>query len=274
MKEGSMKNVLDTLMEEALLNDYAGATMTTTTTPDTPREEKVNPDNPDRKAIWTDCPHCARKHLLAAYAWLTQDTGGPLSVCPHGLLMARAKILLDEAITGGYVGNAALASGCIAAAESLSHKYCSQEVSQQFRAIRLHIDAMNLGVASAGLARILPEDQADRHAAAHLAEARRELPELGDSALGEDPGLGRFDGGYFHPSRSALCCWLIKTVRQLEETYELGAGFAPLKGDEHGKQVRQHSHHRMRPGACVIGDSLYRSDRGKAAPSARDVRAQ
>jgi hypothetical protein len=65
-----------------------------------------------------------------------------------------------------------------------------------------------------------------RHVAAHLTEARRELPELGDM-----PGIGQLDGGYHHTNCSELRDWIVKTVRQLEETYELGAGSTPLKGE-------------------------------------------
>jgi hypothetical protein len=173
----------------------------------------------DRRAIWTDCPHCARKHLLAAYALLTQDTGTEISVTACGLLLARSEILLGEAITGGYIGNAALAAGCLAAVEGVAHTNFGESTRCQLRQIRLDLDALNLTEALFGLGRLLPTDMSGRHVAAHLTEARRELPELGDM-----PGIGTFDGGYRHTNCSELRDWLVKTVRQLEETYELGAG--------------------------------------------------
>lgn len=185
----------------------------------------------DKKAIWTDCPQCARKHLLVAYALLTQsmdNLDNSVSVGAFRLLLARAEIAITEA-QAGYVGNASLASGCLAAAECIAaskgavqYMIDSQplrlDLRLELRDVRLNVDKMNLESAITGLGRLLAANDIEARAAAHLAEARRELPEMWEDYLGS------FRGGYRHSDRGILLEMLVSTVRQLEETYELGAG--------------------------------------------------
>ncbi len=203
----------------------------TRTTTDIPEAGSTNPDNPDRLAIWTDCPHCARKHLLAAYALLTQgqDNDNRVSVGTFRLLLARAEIAITEAQSGDYVGNASLASGCLAAAECIAaskeavhYTIDSQplklDLRLELRDVRLNVDKLNLESAITGLGRLLAEKDIEARAAAHLTEAYRELPSMWEDYL------GYFRGGYQHSDRGLLLEMLVSTVREIEETYELGAG--------------------------------------------------
>ena len=185
----------------------------------------------DKKAIWTDCPQCARKHLLAAYALLTQsgdNLDNSVSVKAFRLLLARAEIAITEA-RAGYVGNASLASGCLAAAECIAsskdavqYMIDSQPMNLnlriELRDVRLNVDNMNLDAAITGIGRLLAANDIEARAAAHLTEAHRELPEMWEDYLGS------FRCGYQHSDRGLLLEMLVSTVRQLEETYELGAG--------------------------------------------------
>ncbi len=192
----------------------------TRTTTDIPEAGPTNPDNPDRRAIWTDCPHCARKHLLAAYALLTQgqDNDNRVSVGTFRLLLARAEIAITEAQSGGYVGNASLASGCLAAAECIAAQHLKLDLRHELRDVRLSVDKLNLESAITGLGRLLAEKDIEARAAAHLTEAYRELPSMWEDYL------GYFRGGYQHSDRGLLLEMLVSAVRGIEETYELGAG--------------------------------------------------
>jgi len=187
--------------------------------------------NTDKKSIWTECPHCARKHLLAAYALFTQNVDNldnSILVGTFRLLLARAEIAITEA-QAGYTGNASLASGCLAAAECIADskeavKYLTNSqplklsLRQELRGVRFDIDQMNLDAAIAGLSRLLAVNDIEARAAAHLVEARRECPEIWEDYLGD------FRGGYRHSDRGHLLEMLVPTVRYLEETYELGTG--------------------------------------------------
>jgi len=147
--------------------------------------------NTDKKSIWTECPHCARKHLLAAYALFTQNMDNldnSILVGTFRLLLARAEITIAEA-QAGYTGNASLASGCLAAAECIADSKEAVHyltISQppkpnprhELRDVRSYIDKMNLDAAIAGLSRLLAVNDTEARAAAHLAEARREWPEM------------------------------------------------------------------------------------------------
>jgi len=183
----------------------------------------TSPEGKDKKAIWTDCPQCARKHLLAAYALLTQDEpnkadNGVVCAGAFRLLLARAEIALTEAQMG-YVGNASLASGCLAAAECISAQHLKPDLRHALRDVRLDIDKMNLESAITGLWTFLMANDAEARAAAHLAEARRELPDMWDKALGD------FSYGFYRcGDKAALLATIIAKVRELESLYELGAG--------------------------------------------------
>lgn len=177
----------------------------------------------DKKAIWTDCPQCARKHLLAAYALFTQDEPRTadknfVSVGAFRLLLARAEIALTEA-QAGYTGNASLASGCLAAAECIAAQRLKPDLRHALRDVRLDVDKMNLESAITGLWTFLMVNDAEARAAAHLAEARREMPDLWDEALGD------FSYGFYRCSdKAALLAALVARVRGIESLYELGAG--------------------------------------------------
>lgn len=212
------------------------STSSTSSTPSTrstitgraPQKRKEESTSGDKKAIWTDCPHCARKHLLAAYALLTQDGGpkrepqGAISVNPFRLLLSRAKIALVEAQTGGYVGNASLASGCLAAAECFADHYLAIHQRHELRDVRMAVEQMNFVAALTELSRLMPVHDCEASAAAHLVEARRELVQISIDAPGEESGW--HNGGYYHDCRGDVCAWIVKTVRQIEIDYELGAG--------------------------------------------------
>lgn len=128
----------------------------------------------DRNMIWRDCPACARKHLLAAYALLSgfpepEEGGGDETpgVDAALVLAARGNILRAEE-SAGYGGNGALADGCFAAAEA----YPAAPGADAGFAGRAREARLGGGMFAGAL-------PAAAYAAAHLAEALRELPDLG-----------------------------------------------------------------------------------------------
>jgi len=184
--------------------------------------------NTDKKTIWTECPRCARKHLLAAYALLTQGDSNIVSVGAFRLLLARAEIAITEA-QAGYTGNASLASGCLAAAECTAARYLKPDLRHELRDVRLDVDKMYLESAITRLWHLLAMDDCESRAAAHLAEAHRELPAMWDKTL----GLFR-NGGYHYDDKQELLGAIITKVREIEETYELGTGLGTELGTELG----------------------------------------
>ena len=182
--------------------------------PSTP-EVPETPGVPEaRRMIWGDCPACAYKHLAAAYAALTASPArGWRHADPDEIMAARAFSLMREAFSG-YPGNVALACGCLANAELTAELNGSRRL---YRGVRLAI--MN------GDAAMLDETDAigfsaESLAAAHLTEALRELPELGDRAQ-----WGRwltFGGGLDCGNLEELLETLRRQLLWLSETYEIG----------------------------------------------------
>ena len=171
----------------------------------------------DTKAIWTDCPKCARKHLSAAYALLTQVPPEAWTASPYELLISRALITYIESLNG-YPGNRALASGCIAAAEGWWNQNSLRTISR-LREIRLQLDA-GPGVVPDMLEFFTLDDGAFPSTSgtigAHVIEAMRELPEL----------QARFDDlfsgvGFGVRNPEELPDRLVKAIRWVEETYAL-----------------------------------------------------
>lgn len=174
----------------------------------------------DAWMIKTNCAHCAHKHLTAAYTLLTSNAGREMQLnedVPLELLfVARARIAYAEAYNG-YRGNADLAMGCLAAAETLAR---SSDTMRYYRDIRLRI-----GAGLANKEEILKEFNAmctsDTLALAHLAEAKRELPELNLPSL----VLARASEGELCAqlpcSRAGFLIVLVTLIHDVAELYEL-----------------------------------------------------
>ena len=165
----------------------------------------------DKSAIWTDCPQCAYKHLTAAYALASsRDVGFANSA---DIFIARAIICLREA-GDGYLGNADLAAGCLAAAET--DPSLPDDTRAALREIRTgRIQRGDLRNALDGLA--WPDVSA--FVAAHITEALRELPEVGDRVCLN----GCFTYGGFDPEPvSELLEAIQKCVTYVKKTYEIG----------------------------------------------------
>lgn len=128
----------------------------------------------DRNMIWRDCPACARKHLLAAYALLSgfpepeEGGGGETPGVDAALVLAARGNILRAEESAGYGGNGALADGCFAAAEA----YPAAPGADAGFAGRAREARLGGGMFAGAL-------PAAAYAAAHLAEALRELPDLG-----------------------------------------------------------------------------------------------
>ena len=164
----------------------------------------------DKSLIWDDCAECAYKHLTAAYAAFT--TGAPPSeVAAAGVYVARAWIAMREAETG-YDGNAALAVGCLAMAELLA---AGGNGGSYFRDARFRALERDYRHAR----EIIDAPSAAAFVAAHFAEALRELPALADRFQQETYFR---DGGFSVEDPAAFAELLIKLIRWVSETYEIG----------------------------------------------------
>jgi hypothetical protein len=178
----------------------------------------------DKKNIWDDCPACAYKHLTAAYALLTNGTPwGNFYVEAEIKLIARAVITCGEAMTG-YLGNAALASGCLAAAEGSYAGHDDPEKAAEVRVVRMRLGAepltKDLFRAVRGL--LPPDIQIEGCIAAHLAEAARELVDIEKRISELNSVEWNTNGTFVCFSTSRLAAELVPIIRDVEETYELG----------------------------------------------------
>lgn len=163
----------------------------------------------DKSLIWDDCPACAFKHLAGAVAALTAGSA-PIAVPAVDVMRARAYIALGEA-EAGYTGNAALAAGCLAVAESLCDDW---QDARELRESRLRIG--KCGVHEARMSLTRPYMYA--LAAGHFTEALRELP-----ALSERVGLNALGGdGFRVTNREEFLDLLRVQIKWVQETYELG----------------------------------------------------
>lgn len=181
----------------------------------------------DRNMIWRDCPACARKHLLAAYALLSgfpePEEGGcgeTPGVDAALVLAARGNILRAEE-SSGYGGNGALADGCFAAAEA----YPAAPGADAGFAGRAREARLSGGMYAGAL-------PPAAYAAAHLAEALRELPDLGrrifPAAGGDARTVTVRVGG-----AAGLLDAIESAARWVEDTFELtGRETAAAVGSE------------------------------------------
>jgi len=166
----------------------------------------------DPKLIWDDCPQCAMKHLSAAYASLTSGT--PVrDVADEDVYVARALIAIRESETG-YLGNLALAVGCLAMAELLA---AGGNGGTYFRDARFRVLDRDYRHAR----EIINIPSAGAFAAAHLTEAMRELPAITDRFQQE-----RYfsDSGFHIDNVPETLDMLRKLIRWVSETYELMKG--------------------------------------------------
>lgn len=166
----------------------------------------------DKSLIWEDCPACAMKHLAAAYAAVTSPDCGIVCATRTEVLAARSLIAIREC-ESGYSGNAALAAGCLALAETAEGG--TPENRKAWRDARLMLLEGDLRGAEEYL---LPPSLAAL-AAGHIAEALRELPELADRTC-----VGSlFSDGNFEPDTAGgLRDWLRESIGWITKTHELG----------------------------------------------------
>lgn len=177
-------------------------------TPDAPAQHS------DRARVWTDCATCARKHLAAAYAFLTAEPRpvvGVINADPAQVFMGRARIAEFEAYTG-YPGNLSLARGCLAAIETDGAWPLAER-----KLVRLSRIGWDPG-------KVSPERCAGwRHvsvvamAAAHLLEAVRELPAVWEHF--HDLDLFDDGGGFVCDERDELLNRVLTALRWVERTY-------------------------------------------------------
>lgn len=170
------------------------------------------PKAQDKSLIWEDCPACAAKHLAAAYAAVTSPDCGIVCASQTEVLEARSVIAIREC-ESGYSGNAALAAGCLALAETVEGG--SPESRKDWRDARLLLLEGKLHEAEALLVPVTLAAMAG----GHIAEALRELPELADRT-----GIGSlFSDGNFEPdTASGLRDWLRESIGWVMKTHELG----------------------------------------------------
>lgn len=167
------------------------------------------PEGPDKTVIWEDCPQCAYKHLAAAYAALT--SGHDIGYAHASeVYVARAVIGIRES-GAGYLGNLDLAAGCLAMAECESGVEAAE--AGAWRRARL---ALAKSPAEAEAELVWPG--ASAFAAAHLTEALRELPELGDRVRMDWLTPSGFDPDPLPELRDTIR----KLLKWVRETYELG----------------------------------------------------
>lgn len=167
------------------------------------------PAGPDKTLIWEDCPACAYKHLTAAYAAIT--TPGieePLYAHVTEVLAARS-IIANRECEAGYIGNRALAAGCLALAETCFGVESGQ--LKEFRDARLALGK--------DFEEHLPAPSLSALAGAHITEALRELPALASRTYSDE----LFTHGNFDPdSLQSLRDWLRETIKWVWYEYELG----------------------------------------------------
>ena len=174
--------------------------------------------------IWHDCAHCAHKHLTAAYAALsslpeTSSAANEFTVKDTGILVARARVAIVEA-AGGYPGNADLAAGCLALAETICGSGSAAKVLRDVR-LRLASSGPNEILLAA-----LPDCGRQALAMAHLTEAVRELPDLGlflaESSIHAVMTVG--DGAVSVQDASGLADIVRDAAGWVRKTYELNGG--------------------------------------------------
>lgn len=167
----------------------------------------------DKSLIWEDCPACALKHLAAAYAAVTSpDCGSVIFAAQTEVLVARSVIAIREC-ESGYSGNAALAAGCLALAETAEGG--SPESRKCWRDARL---LMLEGRMREAEELLVPVTLAAL-AAGHISEALRELPELADRTCVRS----LFSDGNFEPDTAGgLRDWLRESIGWIVKTHELG----------------------------------------------------
>lgn len=174
---------------------------------------KPEPFAQDKSLIWEDCPACAAKHLAASYAAVTSpDCGLVIYASQTEVLVARALIAIREC-ESGYSGNAAIAAGCLALAETL---YGGRPDERKgWRNARL---LLLEGKPQEAEELLIPPSLAAL-AAGHIAEAMRELPELADRTC-----VGSlFSDGNFEPDTAGgLRDWLRESIGWIMKTHELG----------------------------------------------------
>ena len=179
-----------------------------------PKSGMFQPPVKDKSLIWEDCPACAAKHLGAAYAAVTSPEycGPAVRAGQAEVLVARTIIAIREC-DSGYSGNAALAAGCLALAETLPA--VAPDVCASWRHARLALQSGKLQEAEERL----PPPTLAALAGGHIAEALRELPELADRVC-----LGSlFNDGDFDPDTvGGLRDWLRESIGWINKTYELG----------------------------------------------------
>jgi len=172
----------------------------------------MNLTSNDKLRIWDTCPACVRKHAAAALALIPADPRLQ-KMDAHLVLLGRALILLSEAQTG-YTGNAALASGCLSAVETLER---DPALKKDLREIRLAADRGEFARASDLLISYYHPDSGVM-VGANVAEAIRELRM---EVLREFPKLVEmFDenGGFaYHPAE--LVPLLEDLVAYIDVTY-------------------------------------------------------
>ena len=156
----------------------------------------------DKAMIWDDCAQCAYKHLAAAYAEMTA-VGATVGLWhdSEAVLVARAVIALTE-VRAGYPGNADLAAGCLAAAETRADSHAGKV----YRQARMKIQAGAFDEAMDCLGPVV-----DGWTEAHVTEALREFAELGD---GSDDVSAM--------THEELAQWLRERLKYLRETFEIG----------------------------------------------------
>jgi hypothetical protein len=172
----------------------------------------MNPEvdtSKDKQLIWDDCPACAYKHLTAAYAALTMQVGPVKLVRPEKIYLARAIIAIRE-YQSGYVGNLALAQGCLAMAE-VAEGVCPVS-ADSYRESRLRLTRGEIDTATCGL----PAPGLTAVAYAHYVEALRELPALAEDKV--DVANTVTDILYGVPDVLAM---LRDQIRWVEANYEL-----------------------------------------------------
>jgi hypothetical protein len=169
----------------------------------------------DKTKIWTDCAECAYKHLTTAYAlltsnpvWASRDSRNFDDV-PGEVFLARARIAAQE-VLDGYTGNTDLVVGCLSVAEGCT------DVEGQHKAVR----EMRLYIVKTGVVNGVLGIRASREcmAVAHIHEAVRELPEIGEG----DPQGGMLRNALDYHGVSIGLNALTELIAWVRTTYEIG----------------------------------------------------
>lgn len=172
-------------------------------------------DTTDKTKVWGDCAACAYKHISACLAAVTTP-GYERTYYPAQweVLRARAAVLLGEAVVAGYTGNAALAAGCLALAETLPGTPAEERASM--REARLPIQ---LGRFAEAYEKLEGVPSLAALAGGHMAEALRELPELADRA---DINTLFSETGAFAPQLPEAADWMRNALAWVSKIYEIG----------------------------------------------------